>query len=119
MTGVQTCALPISINDQPPYQLEVARWNVSILVEQPDGQKVKHSGVYVYWYVADGEETPDHDKMLERLTLDMFRTGALQRWAYISYFAGCYPGQEDATFEQIKRLIVAQVPKFQSPLKQK
>jgi len=109
----------IPIQDNPPYQLEVGRWNVSQVVKQPDGRQVNVAGVYVYWYVANGEETPDHNKMLEWLTMDMFRTGALQRWAYISYFAGCAPGQEDATFEQIERLITAQVPQFELPLKQK
>jgi Protein of unknown function (DUF3485) len=109
----------IPINDQPPYQLEVARWNVSKSVQQPDGQKVKFSGIYVYWYVANGEETPDHDKMLEWLTLDLFRTGKLQRWAYISYFTVCPHGREDEAFEQVKKLIAAQVPQFQLPLKPK
>jgi hypothetical protein len=109
----------ISINDHPPYQLEVARWNVSISVEEPDGQKIKRTGIYVYWYVANGEETPDHDKMLEWLTLDLFRTGKLQRWAYVSYFAQCPVGREDEAFERIKKLIIAQAPQFQLPLRPK
>ena len=109
----------IPISDQPSYSLQAARWNVSIIAQQSDGQKVKVGGVYVYWYVASDEETPDHDKMLEWLTLDLFRTGKLQRWAYISYFAVCAPGQEDATFGRMKQLISAQVPGFEYPLKQK
>jgi hypothetical protein len=109
----------IPINDQPAYQLQAARWNVSIVVQEPNGQKAKVGGVYVYWYVCSAEETPDHDKMLEWLTLDLFRTGKLQRWAYVSYFAACEPGHEDATFERIKQLISAQVPEFEYPLKRK
>jgi hypothetical protein len=107
--------LPIA--DQPPYSLDVARWYISTTVQQPDGQKGKIAGIYAFWYVADNEETADHDKMLEWLTLDLFRTGALQRWAYCSYFAACMPGQQDATFEQMKRLIAASVPQYQVPLK--
>lgn len=109
----------IPINDQPSYPLKVARWNVSTFIQQSDGEQRKIAAVYTYWYVAHNEETPDHDKMLEWLTLDLFRTGKLQRWGYISYFAPCEPGQEDATFEQIKRLIADQVPHFQLPLNQK
>jgi Protein of unknown function (DUF3485) len=109
--------LPIA--GQPPYSLEVARWNLSTTVQQADGQNAKIAGIYAFWYVANNEETPDHDKMLEWLTLDLFRTGALQRWAYCSYFAWCLPGQEDATFEQMKRLITASVPQFELPLKTK
>jgi len=109
----------IPIDDNPPYQLEVAQWNVSQVVKQPDGRQVKVCGLYVFWYTANNEQTANHDKMLEWLTLDLFRTGALQRWAYISYFTLCEPGQEDATFDQIKRLITAQVPQFELPLKPK
>jgi hypothetical protein len=108
----------LPIDDQPPYKLEAAKWNVSTTVQQPDGQKVNVGGIYVFWFVADNEETMNHDKMLEWLTLDLFRTHALQRWAYISYFAECRQGQEDATFDQMKSLIAASVPKFQLPLKQ-
>ncbi len=111
--------LSIPIKDNPPYQLQVAKWNLSTTFQQPDGKKATAFGLYVYWYVAHNEETPDHDKMLEELTLNLFRTGGLQRWAYISYFAVCGSGQQDAAFEQIKRLITAQVPQFQLPLASK
>ena len=109
--------MDIPIKDEPPYQLQAAGWKVSRSVQQPDGQSFKISGIYVYWYVANNEETPDHNKMLEWITLDMFRTGALQRWAYISYFAACLPGQEDATMERVKQLVAASVPSFQLPPK--
>ena len=106
----------IPINDNPPCPLRVARWNLSTSFKEPDGKKATAYAVYVFWYVAHDEETPDHDKMLEELTLNLFRTGNLQRWAYISYFALCGPGQHDAAFGEIKRLIAAQVPQFQLPL---
>lgn len=109
----------IPIQDEPPYPLQVAWWKVSQTIQQPDGRSVKVSGIYAYWYAADNEETASHDQMLEWLTLDLFRTGLLQRWAYTSYFAECAPGQEDATFERVKQLIAAAVPQFEWPLKPK
>jgi len=45
---------------------------------------------------------------------EMFRTGVLQRWAYVSCFVVCAPGQEDATFERMKKFIAAGVPEFQT-----
>ena len=110
--------LDIPINDQPPYHLKAVGWKLSQLVQDKDGQKVKVAGVYVFWYVSHNEETPDHNKMIEWLTLDLLRTGALQRWSYISYFALCNPGQEDATMDRMTHFIAAQVPEFQLPLKQ-
>jgi hypothetical protein len=44
---------------------------------------------------------------------DMMLTGVLQRWAYVTYFAVCAPGEEDATFERMKKMIAASVPEFQ------
>jgi hypothetical protein len=110
--------LNIPIKDQPPYQLQAAAWKLSQTFKRPDGEEEKVHGIYVYWYVANNEETWDHNKMLEWLTLDFLHTGTLQRWAYISYFAVCRPGQEDAAIDRIKSFIAAQTPEFQLPLKQ-
>ena len=47
----------IPVGGVTPYRLPVAKWKVSRLVQQPDGQNVKISGVYVFWFVADNEHT--------------------------------------------------------------
>ncbi len=78
-----------------------------------DGQQVPAKGVYVYWFVADNEYTAKHWQRMWWMARDLFRTGVLQRWAYISYFSICPPGQEDATFERMKKLIASSVPEFQ------
>ena len=44
---------------------------------------------------------------------DLLRTGVLQRWALISYFTVCAPGQEDAAFERLKKFISASAPDIQ------
>jgi hypothetical protein len=49
------------------------------------------------------------------LARDLLRTGVLQRWAYVSYFSFCAPGQEDAAFERMSKLIAASVPEYQLP----
>jgi hypothetical protein len=105
----------IPIGGPKPYQMPVAEWKVSGVFQQPDGQKIKAYGVYVCWFVADGEETPDHFEMMKRMGLNLLRTGVLQRWAYVSYFSQCAPGREDAAFERMKNLIAASVPEYQSP----
>ena len=105
----------IPIGGARPYSLPVSEWKVSGTFRQPDGT-VKVNGVYVFWFVADGEETPSHfDMVAERLPLHLLRTGVLQRWAYIAYFSLCEPGREDATFERMKQLISASVPEFEPP----
>jgi hypothetical protein len=95
------------------YQLPVAKWIVGNVYQTPDGQKHEVSGLYVFWFVADGEQTTDNYQRMWWLGRDLLRTGVLQRWAYVSFFSVCAPGQEDATFEQMKKLIAATVPEFQ------
>ncbi len=108
-------AVQLPIAGPDPYELSVNRWQVSNAIQAQNGQKVPVSGLYVFWYVAHDKETASHDEMMASMMRHLLRTGELQRWAYVSYFAICAPGQEDATFERMKKLIVASVPDYQLP----
>jgi hypothetical protein len=114
-SGKKKSVVTIPIAGAQPYPLSVARWDVSGDFQRPGGQSAKVFGVYVFWFVADGEETPDNQQRMIWLGRDLLRSGVLQRWAYLSYFAVCAPGQEDATFERMKKLIAGSVPEFQLP----
>jgi hypothetical protein len=105
----------LSIGGAQPYQLQVAKWGITNFFQDADGKKREVRGLYVFWFVARNEETTSHWQRVKWMTLDLLRTGVLQRWAYVSYFAVCEPGQEDAAFERMKNLIAASVPEFQLP----
>jgi len=94
------------------YDLPVMKLIGSKVIEIK-GEKVPAKGVYVYWFVAPNEYTARHGQRMWWMARDLFRTGVLQRWAYVSYFSVCAPGQEEATFERMKKLIAASVPEFQ------
>ena len=113
-TGRDKQVATIPIAGPQPYELPVARWNVRGIFSQADGTKAEVHGVYVFWFVADDEQTPDHFQFMKWLARDLLTTGVLQRWAYIAYFAYSPPGQEDATFERMKTLIAHSVPEFQT-----
>ena len=98
-----------------PYELAVSKWVLSQQVQTPDGQKRTVGAIYVYWFVADGEETPSHNQFMRWLALDLLSKAVWQRWAYVSYFSVCEPGQEDATFARMGKVIAASVPEFQQP----
>jgi len=68
-----------------------------------------------HYKAADGFEVALNVVLMgtDRTSLHKPQTGVLQRWAYVSYFAPCAPGQEDATFERMKKLITSTVPDFQ------
>jgi Protein of unknown function (DUF3485) len=114
-SGKEKSVANIPVAGPQPYQLSVARWNLSGDFAQPDGRKVERHGVYIFWFVADGEETPDHLQIMKRMALHLLGTGVLQRWAYVLYFAQCEAGQEDATFERMKNLIASSVPEYEWP----
>ena len=107
----------IRIEGPQPYQMPVAKWTVSRMARTVDGHEAEEHGLYVFWFVADNEQTVDNDQRQWWLIRDLLRTGVLQRWAYISYFAVCVPGQEDATFDRMRKLIAASVPMYQLPPK--
>ena len=124
---------------KPQFCLEGAGWNIDksascqeiVPIERPfrydlpvmkllstkqiehKGQVQTYRGVYVYWFVAEDAYTARHWQRMWWMARELFRTGKLQRWAYVSFFAWCQPGQEEATFERMKKFIAASVPEFQ------
>jgi hypothetical protein len=102
----------IHIQGPRPYDLPVMKLvttRETKAADERDAQRV----IYVYWFVADGEYTASHSQRMWWMVRDMLRAGVLQRWAYIATFAICAPGQEQATFERMKKFIAAAVPEFQ------
>ena len=108
-TIVRTEPASVRMAKPHPYDLPVMKLTTS---EQTRSGQILH-GVYLYWFVADNELTEHHWERMWWMARDLIRTGVLQRWAYVTVFANCYPGEEDATFERMKRFISASVPEFQ------
>jgi hypothetical protein len=108
-------AVNIPISGDPSYELPVMKWVIHNSLQTPEGGKQEVSGIYVFWFVADHEQTVDNFQRMWWLARDLLRTGVLQRWAYVSYFSICAPGQEDAAFERMNKLIAASVPEYQLP----
>jgi len=104
----------VPVPEPSPYELPVCRVTASRVIEH-EGQPVRLSGVYVYWFVDEDDITARHGDRMWSMARSMITRGVLQRWAYISCFAQCLPGQEDWTFERMKRFMAGGVPKFQIP----
>jgi len=104
----------VPIPEPSPYELPVSRITASRTIDV-DGEQIKLSGVYVYWFVEEHEFTARHEERMISMARSMITKGVLQRWAYISCLVQCAPGQEDWAFERIKRFMASGVPKFQIP----
>jgi hypothetical protein len=100
----------IPIQGPRPYDLPVMKL-VTTRQTAPgqDAQRV----LFIYWFVADGEHTARHSQRMWWMLRDLVRDGVLQRWAYIATLSICAPGEEQATFERMKKFIAAAVAQFQ------
>jgi hypothetical protein len=105
----------VPINRPQPYELPVIKLVVTRTGKNNNGEPVTVRGIYVYWYVADGALSGNMSgrERMWWMAKHLLQTGELQRWAYVSCLAVCWPGQEDATFERVKKFIGASVPEFQ------
>ncbi len=101
--------------DRPSlYLLPVTKLTVTKRLES-DGQPVIGRGIYVYWYVADNRLSGDASgfQRMWWMAKELFATGVLQRWTYVTCFVVCPPGQEEAAYAQLKQFMAAAVPEFQ------
>ena len=104
----------IHVSRPQEYDLPVMKLVVSRQVDN-HGTPQTVRGVYVYWFVTDGALSGDAtgSERMWSMAKTMLTTGVLQRWAYVTYFSVCLPGEEAATFERMEKLIAASVPEFQ------
>lgn len=100
--------------DRPhAYTLPLRQFTTSRLGQLPDGRQVKWSGVYLFWFVADGRLTASHWGRMGWLAWDLIRQGVMPRWAYVSAFVICPPGQEARAAERAREFLRVAVPEFQ------
>jgi hypothetical protein len=96
------------------YELPVNKLLSTKQIVDADGRVQAVRGLYIYWYVDASHYTANAKEwMAWWMPRDLLLHGVLERWAYISVFAPCLPGQEDATYERVKKLIASTVPEFQ------
>jgi hypothetical protein len=107
----ETISVPIASPE--PYELKVMKLNTTAERPLANGQTVTVNGIFLYWFVADGQLTPFHGERMWLMGRDLVTKGLLQRWAYVAYFAQCFPGQEGVLLEKMKRFVAASVPEFQ------
>ena len=110
-----TLETKIPVARPQPYELPVIKILSTRQFRDTAGNTVTYRGLYVYWFVADGALSGDKSgsERMWWMAKHLLQTGELQRWAYISCFAVCQSGTEEATFERMKKFIASAVPQFQ------
>jgi hypothetical protein len=106
--------ITIPITKPEAYELKAMKLTTRAERRDAEGNVMPVSGVFIYWFVADGELTPHHGERMWLMGKELLTTGLLQRWAYVAYFANCAPGQENELTERLRGFIAASVPEFQT-----
>lgn len=104
---------PENVKVEKPIQYDLPVMKLTLSEEKPGTFQGQH-GIYVYWFVADHEFTRKHLERMWWMAKDMLTTGVLERWSYITFFAACPPGREQATYDRLTQMIAAAVPEFQT-----
>jgi hypothetical protein len=96
------------------YDLPANKVTVTKVLRNKLGKVQEASGIYVYWFVSADKVTADPlSGMMWSLAKTLMENGVMERWAYVSYFCVCPPGQEDNAFERLQQFIEASTPEFQ------
>lgn len=114
---VDRSEVKIPVAGSHPYELPVQRWTIHNKLALPDGRQQEVSGFYIFWFTAEDKVTGDYTGIQTSIVKNLVLHGVLERWAYVSYFTLCPPGQEEAVFARIKKLIAESAPEFQLPPK--
>ena len=101
--------LSVSIMRPHPYELPIMKLTATETL--PGGSKRRI--IFIYWFVCENHLTARHSERMWWMAKDVLTTGVLDRWAYVSYYASCRPGEEAATFDRMREAIAASVPEFQ------
>jgi hypothetical protein len=101
--------------DRPhSYEVPALRLMTSTMIVDEFKQPIEVRGIYIYWFVSADKITSGQGTRMWSLAKTMLEKKELERWAYISYFATCLPGHEEATFAELERFIRASAPEFQT-----
>jgi hypothetical protein len=111
---VQKVSDTVTVETPQRYDLPLKVMFLSREQATATGQKMQMQAVFAYWFVTDDLLTADHFQRMWWTAKEVITTGKLQRWAYISCYNLCAPGQENETLQRIKQWIAAAAPQLQT-----
>ena len=110
----QTELVKVPVKTPTGEEMPVMKLTTTKQLLDSAGKAITVRGIFVYWFVAKGMQTPEHGDRMWRMAKGLLQHGELQRWAYVTCFCPCFPGQEEIAFDRIKQFLVAAVPQFQT-----
>jgi hypothetical protein len=102
----------INLRMERPYPYDIPAVKISATHALPGGGVI--NCIYIYWFVSGDKVTAEEGSRLWSMWKKVLQTGVTERWAYISYYTTCQPGQESDRLAQLRKLIEETVPEFQT-----
>jgi len=102
----------INLRMERPYAYDLPALKLNAAQALTNGQMI-HC-IYVYWFVSADKITAEEGSRLWSMWKTVLQKGVTERWAYISFFTACHPGDESDTFDRLQKLIKESVPEFQT-----
>jgi len=107
----ETITLPIEL--QGGQELQAQLIHASRAFKDAEGKNQELGALFIYYFVTDGQTTPDHIDMLWRISRELVLSGETERWGYVSMMTLYQPGREAEALEWSKELLKRAVPYFQ------
>lgn len=111
ISSEETITLPITLKDGSEQKAQLIRAGRTF--KNAEGQNQEIGALFFYYFVTDGQTTPDHVDMLWRISRELVLSGKTQRWGYVSMMTLYQPGREEEALEWSKELLKKAVPRFQ------
>jgi hypothetical protein len=102
----------INLRMERPFAYDIPAIKLNATHPLTNGQMI-HC-LYVYWFVSGDKITAEEGSRLWSMWKTVLQKGVIERWAYISYFTTCLPGEDSATFEKLWKFIEVSAPEFQT-----
>ncbi len=110
----KTEVVTIPVKSPTGDEMPVMKLTTTKQFRDGSGRETTVRGIFVYWFVTKGMQTPQHGNRMWSMAKGLLQNGELQRWAYVTCFCPCFPGQEDIAFDRIKQFLASAVPQFQT-----
>lgn len=121
VTGVgwlidKTEIISIPIAKPQPYTLQATALLLSKQFRDDNGVTHDMRGWYIFWFVAEDDVVPRMGEAHWLIAQNLLFSAKLPRFAYVSAYAYCRPGEEGALLARVKRIISSSIPEFQTTI---
>lgn len=108
--------ISIPVAKPQPYTLKATALLLNKQFRDENGGAHDMRGWYIFWFVAEEDVVPRLGEAHWLIAQNLLFSAKLPRFAYVSAYSYCRPGEEGALLARMKRVISSSVPEFQKTI---